>query len=161
MIWECSVDLQLLRMFWRNMLPRLKYHNPAVPMTVNRTADHAGPSTLSIFLSSNPSSTTASTPSPDSLTGTSSDTTSTPLLASAAEVLTIDMKHKSEDDILNEFLEVTGAATVDPKPDELESLRDLEEQKERSARDSERSMAVRTQWKKEQAMLAAARGELA
>jgi len=50
---------------------------------------------------------------------------------------------------------------VAPKQEEMEALRDLEEQKERSARDSERSKAVRAQWKKEQAMLAAARGDVA
>jgi len=50
---------------------------------------------------------------------------------------------------------------VTPKQEEMEALKDLEEQKERSARDSERSKAVRAQWKKEQAMLAAARGDVA
>jgi large subunit ribosomal protein MRP49 len=125
-------------------------------MTVNRSADQAGPSTMSIFLASTASKSSKTTP-----TGTSADTTSTPLLASADEVLTIDMKHKSEEDILSEFLEVTGAKTVKPKPEEIEALKLLEEQKEKSGRDSERSKAVRAQWKKEQAMLAAARGDLA
>lgn len=38
------------RKFWRENLPRLKYHNPAVPMVVNRTFDQEGPATLRIYL---------------------------------------------------------------------------------------------------------------
>lgn len=38
------------RKFWRENLPRLKYHNPAVPMIVNRTRDQDGPATLSIYM---------------------------------------------------------------------------------------------------------------
>jgi large subunit ribosomal protein MRP49 len=70
------------------------------------------------------------------------------------------MKHKSEEDILAEFLEVSGAQVVNPTASEMDALRDLEEQRERSAKDSERSKKVRAQWKKEQEMLAAARGEV-
>jgi large subunit ribosomal protein MRP49 len=141
-------------MFWKNMLPRLKYHNPSIPMSVARTADQAGPSTLSIFLRDSPASSTSSSEKP---THTSADTTTGALRASAAEVLTIDMKDKSEDDILAEFMEVSGAKRVVPTTSEMEALRELEEQKERSAKDSERSKKVRAQWKKEQAMLSAAR----
>jgi len=36
------------RKFWHTYLPRLKYHNPAVPMTVERTDDQEGPATLSV-----------------------------------------------------------------------------------------------------------------
>lgn len=38
------------RKFWRDHLPRLKYHNPQVPMIVNRTRDQHGPATLSIYV---------------------------------------------------------------------------------------------------------------
>ncbi|KAF2432002.1 hypothetical protein EJ08DRAFT_648400 [Tothia fuscella] len=151
------------KMFWRHILPRLKYHNPSTPITINRSTDSSTSPTLSIFLresqsqSSSTSSSSTTTPSP---THTSADTVKTPLLASAAQVLTIDLKHKSEDDILSEFLDVSGAKKVQPSTSELEGLRELEEQRERSAKDSERSKKVRAQWKKEQAMLAAARGDV-
>lgn len=38
------------RKFWRENLPRLKYHNPAVPMIVNRLRDQSGPATLTIYM---------------------------------------------------------------------------------------------------------------
>jgi large subunit ribosomal protein MRP49 len=142
-------------MFWKLMLPRLQYHNPSVPISVTRTADQAGPSTLSIFLRDSPNSSASSPPA--AAAPSSADTTTVPLRASAAEVLTIDMKNKSEDDILAEFMEVSGATRVVPTASELLDLGELEQQKEKSTRDSERSKKVRAQWKKEQAMLSAAR----
>lgn len=71
------------------------------------------------------------------------------------------MKHKSEEQILKEFMKITGGKEVQPMQGELDTLKELEEFRERSRKDSERSKAVREKWKREQEMLKEARGELA
>lgn len=72
----------------------------------------------------------------------------------------IDIKNLSEAGILQQLLLETKATPCEPTEVELQELRDLEEQKERSRRDSERSLEVRRQRKREEAMLKAARGEV-
>jgi large subunit ribosomal protein MRP49 len=134
--------------FWRHILPRLAYHNPSIPMTVNRTADKEGPCVLSVHLASPTSSSSETTPAPSS--------EAEPSLATP-DVLTIDMKMKQESEILAQLMEMTGAKQVEPTPEEVELMRDLEEQSVKSERDSVRSKAWRAQWKKEQNMLKAAR----
>jgi len=37
------------RKFWREMLPRMKYRNPSISMTVSRHNDPDGPSLLHIY----------------------------------------------------------------------------------------------------------------
>jgi len=75
-------------------------------------------------------------------------------------VVTIDMKHKSDEQILKEFMNITGGKEVQPTQGELDTLKELEEFRERARKDSERSKAVREKWKREQEMLKQARGEL-
>lgn len=130
------------------MLPRLAYHNPSVPMTVHRTEDKESPCVLSVHLNSPASSPSDAEPAPASGAETTPQT---------PNVLTIDMKMKQESEILQQLMEVTGAKQVEPTAEEVELMRDLEEQGIRSDRDSSRSKAFRAQWKKEQNMLKAAR----
>jgi len=68
------------------------------------------------------------------------------------------MKNRTEDAIWEEFVKASGAKEVKPTKDETQMLADLEEQKIKGNKDSERSKLVRAQFKKEQAMLDAARG---
>lgn len=86
--------------------------------------------------------------------------TTIPKARADQEVLEIDMKHKSEDEILSAFLTATRAREVQPTQGELDDLRELEEFREKSLRDSTRSKGVRAAWKREQEMLKAAKGEL-
>ncbi|KAI6382616.1 hypothetical protein MCOR25_000617 [Pyricularia grisea] len=54
------------RKFWRHYLPQLKYHNPAVPMILNRlpdTPEDPKPALLSIYLRT-PTTTTTTTTTP-------------------------------------------------------------------------------------------------
>jgi large subunit ribosomal protein MRP49 len=120
------------------MLPRLAYHNPSIPITVTRNATQDSPCVLSVHLASDTAE-DAQTPSPSS------------------NVLTIDMKRKQESEILSQLIQATGAKQVEPTAEEVEMMRDLEEQKGKSEKDSRRSLAHRAQWKKEQDMLKAAR----
>jgi len=132
------------------MLPRLKYHNPSVPMTVERKEDQNGPATLSIHLRQ-----------PQSTHSKTSEFSNPPIdmqESSNPSVITIDMKNRTEDAIWEEFVKASGAKEVKPTKDETQMLADLEEQKIKGNKDSERSKLVRAQFKKEQAMLDAARG---
>jgi large subunit ribosomal protein MRP49 len=79
----------------------------------------------------------------------------------AQRVVEVDMKHKSEDEILADMLKITGGQEVEPTQGELDTLKELEEFRERSRKDSEMSNEVRAKWKREQEMLRQARGETA
>jgi len=176
------------------MLPRLKYHNPRIPMTVSRTDNNAGPATLSIFLrrdkpvtqqelldQDDPNSKptieppeefkepmTPSQTLPSDFQAVrnleSSDDnhfkTKIPGPSPTQRVVTVDMKHKSEDEILEAMLQVTGGQQIQPTQGELDTLKELEEFRARSQQDSERSKEVRAKWKREQEMLKQARGEV-
>lgn len=136
--------------FWRHHLPRLKYHNPAIPMTVSRTTDQSGPATLTIHFGS------AAEPSPEVDSTTPADSTVTSSGA-ADRVVTIDMKTKQDSEILQELLKATKAVELGPTEEDQEALRELEEQRERSARDSEMSREVNAKRKREAEALAQAR----
>jgi len=87
--------------------------------------------------------------------------TKVPAPSPSQSVVKIDMKHKSEEQILKEFIKITGGKEVQPTQGELDTLTELEEFRERARKDSQRSKAVREKWKREQEMLKQARGELA
>ncbi|KAI9875212.1 MAG: hypothetical protein M1830_008755 [Pleopsidium flavum] len=147
------------RRFWRNYLPRLKYHNPAVPMTVNRTTDQDGPATLTVFFAP-PSGSQSPTSSPAPTSSTSQSTLPsehTPFERAES----INMKHKREPEILALLMEVTKATPVEATPEEQAELQELEEQSRRSETDSRRSAEVNEKRQREANVLAQARGDLA
>lgn len=130
--------------FFRHILPRIKYRNPALPITVDRSAAQSDPAILNVVFKNDSASTSAPAPAAEG----------------GDRVVTIQMKHKSESEILRQLYEVTGAKEVEPTDVEQEELRQLTERKERSRRDSERMFEVNRQRKREAEMLAAARGEV-
>jgi len=137
------------RKFWQNCLPRLKYHNPAVPMTINRTTDQEGPALMTVHFTE-PTPTSSSTPAPDSRT-------SDP----PVRIETINMKHRHESEILSQLMTLTKAKPVKPTAEELRQIQELEEHRAQSERDSKRMHEVNEKRKQTEAMLAQARGELA
>jgi large subunit ribosomal protein MRP49 len=126
------------RRFWHMYLPRLKYHNPAVSMTVNRTANQLGPATMTIYFAPD-----ASRPAAD------------PAADERTEV--IDMKHKMEGEILRELMEATRAQEVEATEEEMEEMRAYEEQASRSQEDRVRERLRVEARRKEAALLAQAR----
>ncbi|KAI9834891.1 MAG: hypothetical protein M1819_002799 [Sarea resinae] len=150
------------RKFWRLYLPRLKFHNPAVSMTINRTTDQAGPATMSIFYAtpSADADTSSSTSSPAPTSSTSGDkapSDHTPF----ERVQTVNMKHKHESEILAKLMELTKAVPVEATAEELEELRELEEQAAQGERDARRMEQINAQQKRREVMLAQARGDMA
>ena len=131
------------RKFWHQFLPRLKFHNPGVSMTVNRTSDQSGPATMTIFfLSKN---------NPDLSTASSNNSTS------IERVEVIDMKHKHESDILRELLKTTGAEEIKTTEEEKFQLQEIEEEKARSDQDRIRSRNDLEAKRREAQLLAQAR----
>merc|ERR1711964_827654 len=123
------------RKFWRNCLPRLKYHNPAVPMTVNRTKDQSGPALLTIHFTSPSAAEDIKT---EISSTTTKQTSSAPVAATKAGPPTertevINMKHRPESEILD--------------------------QNARSERDSIMMAEVNAKRKREEAILIQARGD--
>ncbi|KAK4988266.1 hypothetical protein LTR66_007370 [Elasticomyces elasticus] len=150
------------RKFWRQELVRLKYHNPAVSMTVERSTVQHDSATMSIhFTSENaPQTSGSATSAPNATSSTSTD--KAPSNAAPTErVETIDMKFKSSNEILKEFMQVTRAMPVEATAEEREVMRSLEEQRIRGERDSKLSLEVRQKKKREEAILAQAKGEVA
>lgn len=133
------------------MLPRLKYRNPALPITVDRKAAQSDPAVMTItFKGPAPSTRTPAETSPSSSSSPSD---------SANRVVTIQMKYKSDSEILQQLYEATGAKQIEPTEVEAEELRDLAEKKQRGREDSERMAEVNRQRRREAEMLAAARGQ--
>ncbi|KAK4166183.1 CI-B8 domain-containing protein [Cladorrhinum sp. PSN259] len=146
------------RKFWRENLPRLKFWNPAVPMIVNRSHNQTGPATLSIYFRE-----PGATVQPDSAMPSSSTEgdAKAPPPAEGEVVVTIDMKHKRSDIILQDFLAKTGAVPVKPTPQEETLMRDMEELEERGKVDSERVRKMTEHEKREKALMAQAQSEAA
>ncbi|USW47735.1 Putative 28S ribosomal protein S25 [Septoria linicola] len=123
------------RKFWRHELVRLKYHNPSVPMTVDRTAQQDEPAVLTIHLQ--------------------------PEDAETEKVETVNMKNYRSSEILDALIQLTKARQVDPTPEDQEQIAKLEDQRQRSQRDSKLSQEVRARVKREKELLEQARGDLA
>lgn len=68
---------------------------------------------------------------------------------------------RTSDEILQTLLRVTKAMPVVATPEETEELQSLEEARLRSLREGEISLKVREKKKREEALLAQARGEIA
>jgi len=134
------------RKFWRECLPRLKYHNPAVSMTVNRTADQTSGSTMTVFFA----------PSVDPNSPAENTESS---VNERAQV--IDMKYKHWTEILDKLIKVTNAVEVKPTEGEILELRQLEEERIKSEEDRTRTAAVRAQILREKELMAQAKASIA
>jgi large subunit ribosomal protein MRP49 len=150
------------RKFWRNCLPRLKYHNPAIPMTINRTNDQLGPALLTVHFTSTAE---AATTKPEVSSTTSKHTSTGPVPASKSGPGTertevINMKHRLDSEILDQLLKLTKAKIVLPTPEETRQIREIEEQNAKSARDAAMMQVENAKRKREEEILKQARGTL-
>ncbi|KAG6360518.1 hypothetical protein INS49_011580 [Diaporthe citri] len=162
------------RKFWRENLPRLKYHNPDVPMIVNRTHEQTGPATLSIYMSGDapqqpaqiegptappPKRAVATTDAWRTIASSSTGTASAPPPAEGETVVTINMKNVRSAEILKQFLEKTGATEVEPSPEDQEEMARLLELQERAVYDKEVQKRYREKIQSEKRLLERARQE--
>jgi len=150
------------RKFWRNCLPRLKYHNPAVSMTVNRTDNQTGPALMTVYFTS-PGS--AAIIKPELYSTTEKQTSGRPVPESKAGPPTekaevINMKHRLDSEILEQLLKLTKAKVVRPTPEEQRQMQEMEEQNAKSERDAAMMAEVNAKRKREAEILTQARGEV-
>ncbi|RDW82255.1 hypothetical protein BP6252_03367 [Coleophoma cylindrospora] len=147
------------RKFFKQCLPRLKFHNPAVPMTVNRTTDVTGPATLTIHFA-DPATAEKTGPA---ISSTTSSTTSTgPVAASTSpaptiRTETIQMKHVHESEILSQVMALTKAKIVMPTPEEEQEIKDLQQQRVESEEISKKAKIAKEARKRAEAVISAAR----
>ncbi|TLD28983.1 hypothetical protein PspLS_03131 [Pyricularia sp. CBS 133598] len=127
------------RKFWRRYLPQLKYHNPSVPMILNRLPENtekSKPALLSIYLRTPTTSTTATTTSrkassqPQQIAEMKSATDGSspaPAPLEGETVVTIDATNLKSKTILKELLAKTGAKLAPgPTPQERAEKAELD-----------------------------------
>lgn len=78
----------------------------------------------------------------------------------ADTIATIDMKYKTESEILSRLLELTKGVQYEASPDELAELRDVDDEKRRSERDREAQARLNEVKRQEKALLDLARGRI-
>ena len=97
------------------MLPRIKYRNPSIPISVSRHNEALGPSLLHVYMqSSEPSSEAAQEQKPTH---------------------SLEMRDLEESEILDALIAQTGAVVIAPTPQEQLELEEAKEADERSERD--------------------------
>ena len=138
------------RIVWRQYLTRLKYHNPAVSMTVNRTNNNVEAAIMTIFFSPTGSATAAAQ--------SKGVQTNESQINERAE--TIDMTHQNEKDIWKRFMQITKAGEVKATEEEELELRQIEEERIKSEQDKAREKVVLAEARREQALLATARASV-
>ncbi|KAJ4254919.1 hypothetical protein NW762_009717 [Fusarium torreyae] len=144
------------RKFWRENLPRLKYHNPSIPMIVNRHKNNEQKPTLSIYLRKpndpHPPPATRSQPA------SSRDNLSKAAAPDADErVITIDMTQKHSSHILEYVLAESRAVPIQPTTEEIREIQEIEALRKQAEVDRERVNSIREEKKREEAMLKRAR----
>ena len=120
--------MSISRKFWQQYLPRLKYHNPAIPMVVNRKEDVDGDATLSLYFrkaagQQGDSTTPAAVHIQPSSSSHNASRAQPP--ATDEEVVRLDVKGKHQSEILALLVEQTKATTVQPTEDEAKEMEEL------------------------------------
>ncbi|KAK2871860.1 hypothetical protein FQN49_002748 [Arthroderma sp. PD_2] len=141
------------RKFWRLCLPRLKFYNPGVGMTVKQLDDEEGPAILSIY-SAKPADSTAATP-----TGTLDSFAPAP--TESETVRTIDVKGKDVDQIWTAFQSATKAENVEIEEEDKKEMELQAQLDAQSEIDRQRVAMVRKAKKDQEAMLQAAKAAVA
>ncbi|CVL10764.1 related to ribosomal protein MRP49 [Fusarium proliferatum] len=142
--------------FWRENLPRLKYHNPSVPMIVNRHSRNNKKPTISIYLRKPDASTPA--PATRSQPSSSRNNLSKATPPDADEkIITVDMTEKHSSHILEYVLAETRAVPIKPTKEEIRELQELDAMARQAEVDRARMRSLREEKKREEDMLKRAR----
>lgn len=150
----------LNRKFWHNELIRLKYHNPAVSMTVDRSIKTEEQATLTVFFAPEDAPRTSGSPTSGTAATTSTSGDKEPSEhVPAARTKSVSVSHKVADEILKELISITKAQVIEPASEDLQLETDLEEFRKRQQEDRERSLALNAEKKRQEELLAEARGQ--
>jgi large subunit ribosomal protein MRP49 len=143
------------RHFWRNCLPRLKYHNPGVPMTVTQTSDQQGPSALTIYFAEQAGSAAKALADERKVVDELA-----PAPVDNEQSVVLNVKNHTYQQIWDRVQAMTGAKTVSPTGEDTTMMSKLAEIKKRSGPDRQRVHAIRQAKKDQERMLAEARGQV-
>ncbi|KAL7923004.1 mitochondrial ribosomal protein L51 [Trichoderma austrokoningii] len=142
------------RKFWQEYLPRLKYHNPSIPMIVNRHDQNQQPPTMSIYLR-NSDAASSEPPAQPSSSRTNLSKAQPP--TADERVVHIDMAGKHSSHILEFFMAETRAVPLQPTTEEITEMQALETLRKNAEVDRERVRQLRLEKKREEDMLKRAR----
>jgi large subunit ribosomal protein MRP49 len=121
------------------MLPRIKYRNPSVPISIARHNDPDGPSLLHIYMRS-------STAAPDA--------------DSAPPTHTLNIRDQQDSQILDALVKTVGATPIETTPLERQEIADLKELRDRGERDRVEVREKLIKERRELELLKIARGEV-
>lgn len=141
------------RHFWRNCLPRLKFHNPAVPMTVRQTEEQDGPAALTIYFAEQASNAA-------SLTASQINDKHAPAPSDTEKSAVVDVKNLDYQQIWNKVKVMTGAKEIAATQEEAAELAKFEQMRVQGEKDRVRMAALRQAKKDQERMLQEARGEV-
>ncbi|KKA27691.1 hypothetical protein TD95_002770 [Thielaviopsis punctulata] len=153
------------RKFWKDILPRLKYHNPSIPMLVCRRMIADGPATMTVYMRSSSSSSAPSTPDAPSTasvlsSGVSQNGVPAPAPLADETAVTIDMKNLHTETILSKFLATTKAVPIEPTPEEEKEIADDKLMSGKAELDRVRVKSLVDEQRRERDMLERARKDL-
>ncbi|GAM84608.1 hypothetical protein ANO11243_026040 [Dothideomycetidae sp. 11243] len=156
-----SADVVLSK-FWKHELIRLKFHNPAVSMTVDRSVKTEEEAFLTVFFAPKDAAKTsgAETGGTHATTSTSGDKVASDHTPSE-KTESVSISHKLPHEILQDLVRLTDAEIIDPEAEDVQLEKDLAEQDTRSQADREQSMALNAEKKRQADLLAEARGQTA
>ncbi|EER44052.1 50S ribosomal protein [Histoplasma capsulatum var. duboisii H88] len=162
------------RKFWRVCLPRLKYHNPTLAVTVKQTTDQAGPAILSIYFK-NKAAEASETVSPSSENPATANPSPAPPAPEGEEQLSdefapppteseivrrINVKKKTIKHIWDDFKQMTGAEDIPLSEADKAEIEETQRQKELSDLDRKRVAENRQMIKDQEKLLEAAREDV-
>ncbi|KAF4450977.1 hypothetical protein F53441_5968 [Fusarium austroafricanum] len=142
--------------FWLENLPRLKYHNPSVPMIVNRHNRNNKKPILSVYLRKPDTSTPAPTARSQPASSRNNLSKATPPDADE-KIITVDMHEKHSSHILEYVLAETRAVPIKPTKEEIRELQELDAMARQAEVDRARVRSLREEKKREEDMLKRAR----
>jgi large subunit ribosomal protein MRP49 len=145
------------RKFWKDILPRLKYHNPQLPMVVNRHSDNERKPTMTIYVRDKSADASAGAPAPIQPASSWNDLSKAQPPAAGERVITIDMKDRHSSQILEYLIAETRAVPLKPTPEQVEEMQSLEQLSQQSKTDRARVLSDRMEKKREEDMLKRAR----
>jgi large subunit ribosomal protein MRP49 len=114
----------------------MKFHNPSIPMTIERTDAQDAPSVMSVHFAAKDS-------------------------GEGERVESINMRSYTNSEILDALVNLTKAQPVEPTAEDLEEVERLHQQRIASERDSKMALELRAKQKREQQILQQARGDVA
>ncbi|WEW60649.1 hypothetical protein PRK78_006136 [Emydomyces testavorans] len=139
------------RKFWRECLPRLKYYNPAIAMSVKQTDDNAGPAILTLYFANKDGAGKAIPSTTDEFA---------PIPTESEVIKDIDVKGKSLEEIWTSFKDLTGAEELKISDNDRQELEERSRQREKSEVDRQRVAGIRQARKDQEKLLATARADV-